>query len=192
MLITVVLAMAAAGILIRFWPRTPPRLRDTATVVRQIQTLSQWVTVQYVVEKVVVLEDVRWYGDNRVLLVAHGIVKAGIDLSKVKASSIRITDQKITLILPPAAVTDTYLDDRHTQVIERTTGLLRTFDKDLEQTARRQAVDTLTRAAYDDGIIKEAEDRAKAQLALFLYQLGFTSVEFKQESHPFELQEKKG
>ena len=42
--------------------------------------------------------------------------------------------------LPPPELTDAYLDDRRSQVIDHTTGLLREFDKDLEQTAREQAV----------------------------------------------------
>ena len=41
-------------------------------------------TVKYVLEKVVVLEDAKWYGENRVILVAHGIVKAGVDLQKLQ------------------------------------------------------------------------------------------------------------
>jgi len=36
-----------------------------------------------VLEKVVILEDAKWYGENRVLLLAHGIVKAGMDLKRV-------------------------------------------------------------------------------------------------------------
>lgn len=36
---------------------------------------------------------------------------------------------------------DAYLDDASSQVIDQTTGLLRAFEKDLEQTARQNAVD---------------------------------------------------
>ena len=54
-----------------------PKFYNTATVLVQVQTLSQLVTVKYVMEKVVALEDVQWYGESRVLLIAHGIVKAG-------------------------------------------------------------------------------------------------------------------
>src|SRR4051794_12442675 len=56
------------------------RIYNTATVLKQIQTLSELVTVKYVLEKVIILEDTKWYGESRVLFLAHGIVKAGIDL----------------------------------------------------------------------------------------------------------------
>ncbi len=147
---------------------------DTATVVKQVQTLSELVTVKYVMEKVVVLQDAKWYGDNRVLLLAHGIVKAGIDLKDIAPGDIAISGKKINLHLPPPKITDAYLDDKLTQVIviDHSTGLLRTYDKDLEQIARQNAVDDIQRAARISGILRDADERAKLQLALFLHQAG--------------------
>ena len=81
--------------------------------------------------------------------------------------------------LPPPEITDAYLDDSKSQVIDHTTGLLRAFDKDLEQAARANAVDDIRRAARDDGILDEADKRAKLELELFLRQAGFDSVEFR-------------
>ncbi len=156
-----------------------PQMASTATLLRQVQTLSQLVTVKYVLQKVVDVQDVKWYGDNRVLLIAHGIVKAGINLDHLRASDLQINDKKITVTLPPPAITDVYLDDQHTQVLERTTGALRAFDKDLEQNARKQAVGELRLLALDSEILKDARDRAKAQLTALLLQVGFTNVEIK-------------
>jgi hypothetical protein len=151
---------------------------NTATVVEQIQTLSDLVTVKYVVEKVEVLEDAKWYGENRVLLLAHGIVKAGIDLKRLKPGDVTVSGKKIIIRLPPPQVTDAYLDDQQTKVIDNTTGLLREFDKDLEQTARADAVDDIQRAARNNGILQDADERAKLELALFLHQAGFEQIEF--------------
>jgi hypothetical protein len=156
-----------------------PRIAATATILRQVQGLSQLVTVKYVLEKVVDVRDVRWYGDNRVLLVALGIVKAGINLDHLKESDIQTAGQRITITLPHPVITDAYLDDHGTQILERTTGVLRSFDKDLEQTARAQAVDELRKEALDQKILKDAQDRAKEKLTTLLLQAGFTNVEFK-------------
>jgi hypothetical protein len=152
---------------------------NNVTVLQQVKTISQLVTVQYVLEKVVVLEDVKWYGDNRVLLLAHGIVKAGVDLGQLQPEDVQIHGPKITVRLPPARVTDAYLADKQTQVIERSTGLLRLFDKDLEQTARQSAVDDISRAARTSGIVKDAEERARAQLTLLFQQMGFKEIKFE-------------
>ena len=152
---------------------------NTSVVLRQVQTLAQLVTVKYVMEKVVVYEDVKWFpgGDNRVLMIAHGVVKAGVDLEKLKPEDIEITETKVKIRLPAAQITDCYLDDKQTQVIERTTGLLRTFDKDLEQTARKIAVDDVRRGARSAGIMKDADERARVQLEKLFQQMG-RQVEF--------------
>ncbi|HVU27600.1 MAG TPA: DUF4230 domain-containing protein [Verrucomicrobiae bacterium] len=151
---------------------------NTVTVVQQIQTLSDLVTVKYVMEKVVILEDAKWYGENRVLLLAHGIVKAGIDLKRLKPDDVKVSGDNIMIHLPPPQITDAYLDDQQTRVIDHTTGMLRSFDKDLEQTARANAVDDIRRAARMNGILNDANERAQLELALFLNQAGFKHVQF--------------
>ncbi len=153
------------------------KIQSTATIVQQVQTLAELVTVKYVLEKVVILDDIKWYGENRVLLVAHGIVKAGVDLQEIKPEDVRVADRKILLKLPRARITDVYLDDQKTRVVDRSTGLLRAFDKDLEQSARRQAVDDLRIAARANRIYEDAEERARLQLANLFHQLGY-EVEF--------------
>jgi hypothetical protein len=154
-----------------------PRISDTATVVTQIQTLSHLVTVKYVFEKVVVLDDVKWYGQNRLLMIAHGIVKAGVDLSKVTAADVTITGDRISLKLPRPLVMDTYLDEAKTEVLERSTGILRTYDQQMEQEARRQALEAIRKAARASGILKDAEERTRLQLTTLAHAAGFTSVE---------------
>ena len=154
-----------------------PKAMSSATVLRQVQTLSQLVTVKYVMEKVVVMEDVKWFGDNRVLLVASGVVKAGVNFDQLKPEDLQVSEKKVSIRLPAPQVTDAYLDERQTRVIERTTGLLRSFDKDLEQNARQIAVDDIRRAARTAGILKDADERAQAQLKNFFGQMGL-EVEF--------------
>jgi hypothetical protein len=184
-LVVVVLLAVSVGLGLWLWSSVPrwiglvsvTRTYNTSTVLRQVQTLSQLVTVKYVMEKVVVLEDVKWFGENRVLMVAHGIVKAGVDFSQLKPEDVRVSGTNVTIRLPQAQITDTYLDDRQTRVIERTTGLLRTFDKDLEQTARQQAVADIRLAARQAGIMKDAEERARAQVKNLFQQVGL-QVEF--------------
>ncbi len=178
------LVVFGAGIWLGFklthWMKSGSGLREenTATVVEQVQALSDLVTVKYVLEKVVILEDVKWYGENRVLLLAHGIVKAGVDLKRLQPDDVVISGKTISLRLPPPQITDAYLDDKQSQVIDHTTGLLRVFDKNLEQTARQNAVDDIRRAARTDGILDEADKRAKLELALFLHKAGFEQIEF--------------
>lgn len=154
-------------------------LWNTATVVQQVQSLADLVTVKYVMDKVVVLEDVKWYGENRVLLLAHGVVKAGVDLKRLQPGDIKIQDNTIIIRLPIAQITDAYLDDKQTRVIDHTTGLLRLFDKDLEQTARQNAVYSVELSARQSGILQDADSRAKEELTSLLKRVGFERIEFR-------------
>jgi hypothetical protein len=169
------------GFVISHWfsPGSGLREEKTATVVEQVQTLSDLVTVKFVLEKVVILDDVKWYGQSRVLLLAHGIVKAGINLKRITTNDVSITDKKIVIQLPPPQITDAYLDDSRSQVIDHDTGLMRVFDKDLEQAARANAVDDIRRAARMDGILDEAGKRTRLELELFLRTAGFDQVVFR-------------
>jgi hypothetical protein len=180
-LLVVLLAMLAGGLLADKWfrPSPAPRTYNTATILQQIQSLSDLVTVKYVMEKVVIVEDAKWYGESRVLLVAHGIVKAGVDLRQINATHIQLADNKIEIQIPPARITDAYLDDRRTEIIERSTGILRQFDKDFEQNARRMAVADIRSAAMSGGIINDATTRSKELLVHLFQQLGYKTVAVK-------------
>jgi len=162
---------------------------NTAVVIQQVQTLSDLITVKYVMEKVVIVNSPPTstlgqfvQGENRVLLLAHGIVKAGIDLRRIRPEDVAIAGKKITLHLPPPQVTDAYLDEHQTQVIDWEKGFWRDFDKDLETTARQNAVDDISRAARKAGILKDADERARLELAQFLNQTGFEQVELIDKS----------
>jgi hypothetical protein len=165
--------------------RSQTRGYNTSTILQQVQTLSELVTVKYVMEKVVIEEDppqntIRRLlpDDTRIILVAHGIVKAGVDMSKMRPEDVRLSGKQVTMVLPKAQITDAYLDEKQTKVIERNTSFLRDFNKDLEQTARLNAVEDIRRAARSSGILKDADERARAQLKYFFQQLGL-EVEFK-------------
>jgi Protein of unknown function (DUF4230) len=187
-LLLLLTAIFGVGVLLGFvlprWLNAPSSLRvySTPALLEQVKTISEFVTVQYVIEKIIVVEDVKWVailGENRVLMVAHGTVKAGLDLGRVQPADLEVAGKTITLKLPPAEITEAYLDEKETRVVERSTGFLRTFDKNLEQTARQNALDEIRRAARDGGILKDAQERARVQLTHLFQQLGFEQVSFR-------------
>ena len=178
--------LIALGLAVLIVRRTAgPKFANTATVVLQIQALSELVTVKYVLEKVVMAESPKTTTlqnllpgqDDKIILLAHGIVKAGVDLGQLKPEDVQISGEKIRIQLPRAFVTDGYLDENATQVLDRKTGLLRSLDKKLEQQARQEAQTQIRRAARESGIEREANERAQEQLAKFLKTFGFQEVE---------------
>ena len=171
------------------WFGGSARIFDSVAILQQVKTLSELVTVQYVIEKVEMLEVPSEHlvgqligSENRVLMLAHGTAKAGIDLAKIKPEDLQVSGKSIAINLPRAQITDVYLDENLTKVIDRKTGLLAPPDKDLEQTLRQIAVDDIRRAARSGGILRDADARARTQLKNLLLQLGFEKVSFAGDS----------
>lgn len=155
------------------------RTYGTAAVLKEVQGLNELVTVKFIIEKVIGMSDVNMFGEDRVLLIAHGVVKAGVRLDELKAEDIFPGENGgITIRLPKAKILDVYLDEKRTQVYERKTGLLRRFNKDLEKHARDNAIDSVRAAAEDMEILTEAQQRAEQNVSSLLTALGFKTVRF--------------
>ena len=80
-----------------FGGTTATRSLDSAAILQQVQNLSQLVTVKYVLQKVVGREEPAegalakmFTGQNRVVLIAHGVVKAGVDLQKLQPGDLTV------------------------------------------------------------------------------------------------------
>lgn len=187
LLVLAVLALGVyLGLTVARWRSGGLRVENTATIIQQVQTLSDLVTVKYVMQKMEFVDSPPGstlgqfiQGDNKVWLLAQGVVKAGIDLKKIAPGDVAISGKALTLTLPKPEITDAYLDDSQTKVIERTTGFLRSLDKDLEQTTRQYAVDDIRRAAQQSGILNDANERVRTELRTFFQQAGFEMVEFR-------------
>ena len=157
-----------------------PTLTPTRTMITKVQSLNELVTVKYLIEKIVKLEgEPSVLGRDHVVLLTHAVVKAGVDLSGLRPEDVEVHGTKVILKLPPPRITDCYLDDRKTEVWEHKTAFWRTFDEKLEQNARRQALEEIRLAAGNQGIQKDALERAEVQLGAFLRSLGYTEVEIR-------------
>jgi hypothetical protein len=117
---------------------------------------------------------------DKILLVVHGQSIAGIDLAKLQPEEVRIDandPRSIHVNLPPSEVFVTTLDNEHTRVYARTTGLLVPADQNLETETRNKAQQQLQAAALQDGILDAARKNARATVTALLFSLGFQHVE---------------
>jgi hypothetical protein len=155
---------------------------DQPTVVRQIQQLQRLETVNYSLDKIISGERSNPYlpkflvGD-RLLLVMHGQVIAGIDLAGVQPADVTVAGDKVSIKLPAAEVFTTSLDNTKTRVYSRETGLLSSTDPFLESEVRQEAERQLTEAALQDGILAMAAQNGKTTIAGLLRGIGFREVE---------------
>jgi hypothetical protein len=156
------------------------------TVVQQIQQLQRLETVVFNMEKIVSGSQESKYlprmlAGDRLLLIVHGEVTAGVDLGALDVSQLIINDKTVTITLPEATVFSTRLDNARTKVYTRETGLFTSPDPQLESEVRREAERQLTQAALDGGILKTAATNARATLTSLLQGLGFEAVRFAAE-----------
>ena len=175
-----------------FWNGWGGRLlgRDTKidvsqpTVVNKIQQLQRLETVVYTMDKVVSGERENpilpnFLAGDRLLMVVHGEVVAGVDFSALKSGDVAVVGRKVVLRLPSAQVFSTRIDNQRTKVYSRQTGLLVPVDPNLETQVRQEAERQLQQAALLDGILKTANTNARSTLTSLLQGLGFEQVEFQ-------------
>ena len=154
------------------------------TVVNKIQQLQRLETVVYTMDKVVSGEKEsailpNFLAGDRLLMVVHGEVVAGVDFSGLKSGDVAVDEKKVVLRLPSAQVFSTRIDNARTKVYSRQTGLLVPVDPNLETQVRQEAERQLQQAALLDGILKTANTNARATLTSLLQGLGFERVAFE-------------
>lgn len=152
-----------------------------AAVIQEIKALNRWETASFTIEQIIdngnsgnIFQRLL-FGD-RILLIAHGTVVAGFDLSNVSEKNITISGKNITIILPAPEILSTSLDESQTRVYDRQKGLLVPSNDNLESDARLSAVNKIKKAACIGGILTTASDNAKKQLTTLLQNLGFTTI----------------
>jgi hypothetical protein len=154
------------------------------TVVDRIQRLQRLETVVYTMDKIVtgakensMLPD--FLAGDRLLMMVHGEVVAGIDFSNLKPGDVKVSGKEVRLHLPASEVFSTRIDSEKTRVYSRQTGLLVPTDPNLETQVRQEAERQLYGAALADGILRTAQANATSTISSLLQGLGFEKVEFE-------------
>lgn len=163
---------------------TPTIIPDPVTIIHSVRSIARLETIQYSVEKVITAESGQGafgllFGD-RLLLVAHGVVIAGVDLEKLSPQDLRLENGVLYVHLPEAEIFIATLDNAKTYVYDRETGVLTKGNIQLETEARRAAEEEIRKAALEDGILTQANRNAQAYLLRLFLQLGYRDVIFEE------------
>ena len=137
-------------------------------VVQRIQRLQRLETVVYSIEKIVTGTQDNAYlpkflGGDRILLIVHGEVTAGIDLGEARRS--RRSTSRGAASRSKCRRPRCFRRGSTTsgpRVYSRETGLFTTPDPNLESEVRREAERQIRQAAIDGGILKTAADNGRA------------------------------
>lgn len=160
---------------------TPTVVADPVTIVLEIRSLARLETAAYTIEKVVTAESgegpLGFLFRDELLLVAHGEVIAGVDMSKISEDDIIVSNNEAFVTLPAAEIFISTLDNEQTYVYDRQTAVLGQ-QVDLETLARQEAERRITEGALEDGILDKAQENAEVYVRGLLTALGFQEVTF--------------
>ncbi|QMV18412.1 DUF4230 domain-containing protein [Granulicella sp. 5B5] len=175
-----------AGKLASYITGEPMNVISDRAVVDRVQRLNRLETAVYTLDTVVesdesspVLPDA--LAGDHLLMIVQGQTIAGIDMSQLKPENVVITEhggeRDIKITLPPSQVFLTTIDNGHSRVYTRETGLFVKADPNLETQTRVKAQGQLQQAALSDGILDVATKNARTTIAAMLQGLGFAHVE---------------
>lgn len=151
-------------------------------VVTEVQKLNRLTTSAFNVDTVITAQkEGTWYklwqDEQKGLFVARGRVLAGVDLSKLTADNVQVSEFKesypddpkpkthIEITLPASEIFEVYLDD--IQVYDWKTGLFGMVDNDPEilKQAQEAGKKEVLAKACQGGVMTLASDNAKEQVA---------------------------
>jgi len=160
------------------------RVVDAPVVVKEIQRLSELVTVKYSIQKVVGLKEEKVpFGSEQVLLMVQATVLGGVDLSALGTNDVRVAaDDSVVIRLPMAKVMHVYIDEQQTKVWDRSKTWWTPWvplNPELEQKARLAALEAIQAAALEMGLVSHAQENAERTIREFLRAAGVESVRFE-------------
>lgn len=164
---------------------TPTIVPDPVSIIHEVRSLARLETIQYTIEKVLTAETSQGplgflFGD-RLILVAHGVVVAGVDLGKLQPADLKAVQGVLYVHLPVAEVFIATLDNQKSHIYSRDTGLLSHGNADLETAARQAAETEIQKTAIEDGILEKATQNAESLLFRMFHNMGYSDVVYVDE-----------
>lgn len=148
-----------------FNPSNYPITIHADIILERVKTLSQLTTVRYNFSSVVSSERempdllAALYGDHQVMI-AVGHITAGVDLSSLSSGDIAIDGSTLTVRIPAAALQDCFLNEQLSYIASRETGIFAQPAPELDNSARRYAIEQFRVAAMNEDILDQAQAQA--------------------------------
>lgn len=166
-------------------PQPQPEVQIPTLIVQQIRGVSELTTAAFTMEAVVPTSQERklgnlTIGETRLLYIAYGEVKAGINLSQLSENNITINRDKVKISLPSPQILDTKIDVKRSHVYDYDRGFLNLGPDSapqLQTLAQQQTLDKILTTACQNGILQEANQRAEIAVTNLLSTAGYQSIE---------------
>lgn len=156
---------------------------DRGSIVMQIRDASELTSSIFETETVVPISQLREWGrlkvgETKLLYVAKGEIRAGVNLSKLETKDVDIVNGKIHLMLPAPEILSKSLnvEDSGTFDIRRSPLGPRSIDTLIKE-AEETALARMVTAACEKDILKEASNRASAVVTQVLSQAEYKDIQ---------------
>jgi hypothetical protein len=154
-------------------PSPTPVLLTRAVVVRALSGASELTTAVYTMETVVDESQERRLGAfplgrTQLLYIAHGQVRAGVDLDRIGEGDVSIGPDTVTVRLPPPRVLDAKIDVNRSYTYDVRRSLLGPSAPDLQSQAERFALERILDSACAGGVLQDASARAEVVVTRLL------------------------
>ncbi len=170
-----------------------PTVDVRSLVVKQVRGASELTTAVFTMQAIVPAQQDRMFagyvvGSTRLLYIAHGEVRAGVDLSQLTRDDVQLLgdiEGTLLITLPPPQVLDHKIDVDRSQIYDYDRGFLG-LGPDvapyLQQTAQRQTLDVVLEAACRQGILQQANERAQVVVSQLLSTTGQLTVQVETQA----------
>nr|WP_290227858.1 DUF4230 domain-containing protein [Trichocoleus desertorum] len=161
-----------------------PQVDVRSVTLRQIQGVSELSTTVFAMEAIVPTRQDRELagfvvGTTKLLYIAYGEVKAGVDLEQLQPQDVVVKGEMIQIRLPPPRILDAKIDVTRSQVYDYDRGLLGLgpdVAPDLQTLAERQALEKIVATACQEGVLQKANERAQQVVSQLLSTTGYPQV----------------
>lgn len=150
-----------------------PTIVTKAVLVQKLAGASELTTAIFTMETVIDQSQDRTLagiviGQTKLLYIAHGDVRAGVNLARLTPEDISVISDTITIRLPPPEILDKKIDVEKSYVYDMDRSLLGPVDPEMQTRAERFALDKILRGACEGGILREANQRAETAVRALL------------------------
>jgi hypothetical protein len=170
-----------------FFAPSTPKIDVSRILLTQIRGVSELTTAVFTMEAVVPTSADRKLGEivvatTKLLYIAQGEVRAGIDLNQLTPEAIRVSNDGIEIQLPAPEILDRKIEVDRSQVYDYNRGFLGLgpdIAPQLQTLAQQETLAKIVQNACDRGILQEANERSKIALTQLLTTAGYQKIDIK-------------
>jgi hypothetical protein len=162
-----------------------PKIETPTLIIERIRGVSELTTAVFVMESIVPTSQAQKLGnfviaETKLLYIANGEVKAGINLEKLTPDAVKVAGDRVTIQLPAPEILDSKIDVNRSRVYDYDRGFLGLgpdVAPQLQTLAQKETLAKIVSTACERGILQEANEKAKLALTQLFPTSGYPPVE---------------